>query len=119
MQNIPISTQPISNDSSVQFAPINSSWVAPGNSANSTNLKGGVSNISATKWFLPQLNNGFNSYPTWHSGLALPYTVVAEPYAKNQRPLSNSTGNRGIGSNLGPQLPPLAGSASGHQNTAG
>ncbi|XP_011203652.2 probable serine/threonine-protein kinase fhkB [Bactrocera dorsalis] len=89
-QNIPISTQPINNDGGGQFAPTNSVWVAPSNSANSTNWKGGVSNINPNRGFLPQVNNGSNSDPIWHLGVA-------------------------IASNLGPQ--PLAGSASGHKNT--
>ncbi|XP_018803790.1 PREDICTED: GATA zinc finger domain-containing protein 14-like [Bactrocera latifrons] len=117
-QHIPISPQPVSNNGGGQFAPINSGWVAPSNSANSTNWKGGVSNISANREFIPQVNNGSNSYPTWHAGLP-GSTLIAGTHTENTFPLSNSAGNRGIGSNLGPQLTPLAGSDSGHQNTAG
>ncbi|XP_039967095.1 uncharacterized histidine-rich protein DDB_G0274557-like [Bactrocera tryoni] len=65
---------------------------------------------------LPQVNNGSNSYPTWHAGLP-GSTLVAGTHIENTLPLSNYAGNRGIGFNLGPQLTPLAGSASGHKNT--
>ncbi|XP_011182534.1 bifunctional endo-1,4-beta-xylanase XylA-like [Zeugodacus cucurbitae] len=119
------STQNIPNRT--QFAPTNSGWLAPGNpTTNYTHGRGGISNstVNGNRGLPAQVYNGANSYPNWHAGLP-GSALVAGTYNGNSLPVSNSgqqgwqTANRSgaaFGFNSGPQLAPLAGSASGHQN---